>query len=42
MKDDIEKSLKLEPGGFNDVVDYTPPNDTKCDELMVHCAGYLQ
>jgi hypothetical protein len=27
-KDHIEKSLKLEPGGFNDVFDYMPPDDT--------------
>ena len=27
-KDHIEKSLKLEPGGFNDIFDYTPPGDT--------------
>lgn len=27
-KDHIEKLLKLAPGGFNDVFDYTPPDDT--------------
>jgi hypothetical protein len=27
-KDHIEKSLKLEPSGFNDVFDYTPHDDT--------------
>jgi hypothetical protein len=28
LKDHIEKSFKLKPGGFNDIFDYMPPDDS--------------